>query len=597
MHIKCFILFLVLFKYTFADQDNYFINSLRVIGNESISEEEIIFLIRQKPPNILFRRPIFDPRLLKLDALTIKNYYYTKGFLDVSIKDSYTLNDGFIDLSFEIIEGKQYFISEISLAGNKLIPDRDILSLLDVKSGETYNPVKINDNIKKVENEYFELGKLFFVINIQSNVSDSVSLNIDIKEGEEVKIQKTHFEGIEERIDTSLVSRELLYDYGSSYRKSIIDQTTQRIRDLGIFSLVNFVPVAKAGSDSLVDMVIELKTFKQREWNSTGGYDPIRFAEGAEPIPALSATIEWKNRSIFDSPTQFSTKLLAGVPVEEEFIRPRIRYDISLSKNWIFNIRFPSRLTSYYETFIEYKDSARTIERYGVQLTQNFRFSGRSYLQTNSVWESFSDNSDKIGRSVARVEQKSIGIKVFFDKRDNPLFTRKGVLFIGSFKSAGYFLGGERDYLKGDLTFQIYHPIKKRSVLAIRIKNGRIWGWNSNIPDYSYEKFYLGGSTSLRGWQILKFKELNGQPWGDVYRFMSNVEYRFPLYRSLGSTLFFDGGILTNTIDSVSIRNIEWDGGVGITINTPLGPARLDYAIQINDPKKWQIQLGVQSLF
>jgi len=113
MHIKCFILFLVLFKYTFADQDNYFINSLRVIGNESISEEEIIFLIRQKPPNILFRRPIFDPRLLKLDALTIKNYYYTKGFLDVSIKDSYTLNDGFIDLSFEIIEGKQYFISEI----------------------------------------------------------------------------------------------------------------------------------------------------------------------------------------------------------------------------------------------------------------------------------------------------------------------------------------------------------------------------------------------------------------------------------------------------------------------------------------------------
>ena len=161
-------------------------------------------------------------------------------------------------------------------------------------------------------------------------------------------------------------------------------------------------------------MVIELKPFKQREWNSTGGYDPIRFAEGAEPIPALSATIEWKNRSIFESPTQFSTKLLAGVPVEEEFIRPRIRYDISLSTNWIFNIRFPSRLTSYYETFIEYKDSTRTIERYGIKLTQNFRFSGRSYFQTNSVWESFSDNSDKIGRSVARVEQKSIGIKVFF---------------------------------------------------------------------------------------------------------------------------------------------------------------------------------------
>ena len=107
----------------------------------------------------------------------------------------------------------------------------------------------------------------------------------------------------------------------------------------------------------------------------------------------------------------------------------------------------------------------------------------------------------------------------------------------------------------------------------------------------------MGGSTSLQGWQILKFKKLNGQPWGDVYRFMTNIEYRFPLYRSLGSTLFFDGGILTNSIDHVSLPNIEWDGGVGMTINTPLGPARLDYAIQINNPKKWQIQLGVQSLF
>ena len=596
MHTRCFILFFVVFNYTFADQDNYFINSLKVSGNQAISEDEIVFLIRQKPPNILFRRPVFDPRLLKLDALTIKNYYFTKGFLDVSIKDSYALNNGYVDLSFNITEGKQYFISDIFIAGNKLISDKSILSLLDVQSGEIYNPVKINENITRVENEYFELGKLFFVLTIQSNVTDSVSLNINIREGEEVKIQKTHFEGIE-GIDKSLVSRELLYDYGSLYKKSTIDQTTQRIRDLGVFSLVNFVPVAKAGSDSLVDMVIELKPFKQREWNSTGGYDPIRFAEGAEPIPALSATIEWKNRSIFESPTQFSTKLLAGVPVEEEFIRPRIRYDISLSTNWVFNIRFPSRLTSYYETFIEYKDSTRTIERYGIKLTQNFRFSGRSYFQTNSVWESFSDNSDKIGRSVARVEQKSIGIKVFFDKRDNPLYTRRGLLFIGSFKSAGYLLGGERDYLKGDLTLQIYYPIKKRSVLAFRIKNGRIWDWNSSIPDYSYEKFYLGGSTSLRGWQILKFKELNGQPWGDVYRFMTNIEYRFPLYRSLGSTFFFDGGILTNSIDHVSLPNIEWDGGVGMTINTPLGPARLDYAIQINNPKKWQIQLGVQSLF
>ena len=62
-------------------QDNPItIKSLELDGNNSISEKEILFIIRQKPPNIIYRRPIFDARLLKLDALSLKNYYHSKGF-------------------------------------------------------------------------------------------------------------------------------------------------------------------------------------------------------------------------------------------------------------------------------------------------------------------------------------------------------------------------------------------------------------------------------------------------------------------------------------------------------------------------------------
>ena len=75
---------------------------------------------------------------------------------------------------------------------------------------------------------------------------------------------------------------------------------------MGIFSMVNMVPVKVVNSDSLVNIVIEFRRYKQREWNSVGGYDPIRFAEGAEPIPAWNATIEWRNRSFFNTPTHFN---------------------------------------------------------------------------------------------------------------------------------------------------------------------------------------------------------------------------------------------------------------------------------------------------
>ena len=62
-----------------------------------------------------------------------------------------------------------------------------------------------------------------------------------------------------------------------------MDNTSRKLREMGVFSMANMIPVKVAGSDSLVNMVIEFRRYKQREWNSTGGYDPIRFAEGAEP--------------------------------------------------------------------------------------------------------------------------------------------------------------------------------------------------------------------------------------------------------------------------------------------------------------------------
>ena len=163
------------------------------------------------------------------------------------------------------------------------------------------------------------------------------------------------------------------------FSKRKVDISTRRLREMNVFSLVNIVPVKVINSDSLVNMVVELDNYKQREWNSIGGYDPIQFADGAEPIPAISVMTEWRNRSFFNSPTQFSTKLLAGIPVEEEFIIPRIRYDVSLSSNWFLGIRFPTKITTYYETFFDNwedqnlnKKSLKLLERQGLNVTFKF---------------------------------------------------------------------------------------------------------------------------------------------------------------------------------------------------------------------------------
>ena len=91
--------------------------------------------------------------------------------------------------------------------------------------------------------------------------------------------------------------RELTYEKGDLYTKKETDKTLKQLREMGIFSMANLTPVRVANSDSLVNLVIEFRRYKQREWYSAGGYDPISFAEGSPELPALSATIEWRNRA------------------------------------------------------------------------------------------------------------------------------------------------------------------------------------------------------------------------------------------------------------------------------------------------------------
>ena len=175
------------------------------------------------------------------------------------------------------------------------------------------------------------------------------------------------------------------------------------------------------------------------------------------------------------------------------------------------------------------------------------------------------------------------------------MFTKKGYLLDFTVKSTGF--GGSREYFKTDLTIQSYYPSTSKSVFALRMQLGRMWNWDDDYSDYSYEKFYLGGSTSMRAWDVLRFSNKDGIPHGEIIRLMTNLEFRADIYKLIGLTIFSDGGILTGEMSSVSFPNIKWNAGLGVTIRTPLGPFRIDYAYRLKENKESRVQLGVQNLF
>ena len=590
--------------------DNAQIKSVTFIGNKNIKSNSLQKIINIQNKSIFTDLP-FDRRVIKLDAISIKNYYLTNGYLDVSVVDSFSVNEKSADIYFRILEGKQYFLNSINISGNNSLKDEEIFSLLNLRKNYPFNPVGIQINRNRLDDRYFENSKLFTNIKIEPLVSDSVTINIIIDEGPDISINKIYIEGKNEDLDSNLIYRELLFSKNDKYVKSKIDLSQRKLMEIGIFSMAAITPVKNISNDSTVNIVIELREMNQREIISSGGYYPITVNEGVDQVIALAGDVAWKDRRVLNSVSSFEIKSSLAIPFETGYRYPRFNFDMLLSNQWILGLRFPYELKGFFQSFRNYNQEDG-IYRYGFQLANILRLDERSYFRSILRWELFDDNKRDNKNDI---ENRSFRVIGRFDKSNNPLYPSKGYVLNTEIISVGGILGGNRTYQKIDTGIQNYFSIIKRWVLASRVKYGMIFNWKSEYDIYEtllYDKFYLGGSSSLRAWDPLKFlteidpgTDLVGVaddriiPKGMLTRILINFELRFPIYKLIGGEVFIDGGQLTDKSNSISFNNIRWGKGFGVTIKTPFGPVRLDYSNPFNNSSfgDGKLNLGLLYIF
>jgi outer membrane protein insertion porin family len=125
-----------------------------------------------------------------------------------------------------------------------------------------------------------------------------------------------------------------------------------------------------------------------------------------------------------------------------------------------------------------------------------------------------------------------------------------------------------------------------------------------------YERYYLGGLYSLRGF---KFHNISPREHssantfyeepvgGDTYWFGS-AEYSIPIIEQehgvgVRFALFYDIGNVAADPYSWSLTEFNDNWGVGLRLNLPIGPIRLDYGIPIHHDQfnsgSGQFQFGV----
>ena len=105
------------------------------------------------------------------------------------------------------------------------------------------------------------------------------------------------------------------------------------------------------------------------------------------------------------------------------------------------------------------------------------------------------------------------------------------------------------------------------------------------------ERYYAGGDGSIRGFSRHSVgpKRDGDLPVGGKFTLITNYEIRFPLYKKLGATFFWDAGNVWHNAEQFNIKDIRHGTGCGLRYNSPLGIARLDFGLNVDKRKNEKI--------
>jgi outer membrane protein assembly factor BamA len=160
------------------------------------------------------------------------------------------------------------------------------------------------------------------------------------------------------------------------------------------------------------------------------------------------------------------------------------------------------------------------------------------------------------------------GALLTLDTRDNQMYPRRGSLLAAK---SGVFLdssGGDKWFTQVDLDARKYLPLWNRHVLAFQSR--LVWS-GEDVPFQAMPE--LGGSELLRGFYEGRFR--------DRVAAAAQVEYRFPLFWRLGGVLFGGVGLVSPSLEAVSLRDGKPAGGAGLRIALPAKEQRINFRLDV----------------
>jgi outer membrane protein insertion porin family len=560
------------------------ISQIRFEGNAHIKSATLRKQMKTRGRTIIYfmdKTGRLDEVQLEQDMDKIREYYQNKGFIDVEIKEvrKDRTAKGPMIITIVIQEGPQYHVRKLTISGYEHSSEKLIRQFLKMKEGSIYSPKQLHDDAKAVADAYGSGGYVDLVITPEGTPAGPglIDVHYTIEEGSRSFVNRVDIQG-NTRTKDKVIRREVLVAPGDVFNTVRVDTTKKRLENLGYFAKVETYP-EDTDIPGRKDLTILVQEKRTGSLSFGGGFSTVDKLVGfAELTQGNFDLFNWP--SFTGGGQKFRLRLQYGTE-RKDFI-------LAITEPYFLDRRLALTGSVFY-TEANYLSSDYDQRNYGFTFEMRKPINAYMYgalgytLQDIDIFNVNPASGAFIqSQAGSTVESKLFG-SIVYDSRDNPLLSRRGQRITFSPAMTGGFLGGDTQIYGLDLEGSQYFHLPWDTILLI---NGEIatvsqWGAGSQVP--IYERLFLGGSNNLRGFPFREVgpQDENGEPTGGQSMARTTIEWTFPIIEKARGAVFYDMGFVNSDAWSFGFNHMASDVGIGLRLDLPIGPLRLDYGYPV----------------
>ena len=460
-------------------------------------------------------------------------------------------------LTYHVLENP--VLKEVRIEGNTVEKTKDLMDLVTVQKGKMLNGRILQENVQAIQEKYRADGYILAKIsdlNIAQDGTLTIKISEGILEGYKVKGNKKTKEHV--------ILREMRQKPGEPFNANQARRSMQRVYNLGFFEDVN-VKMNPGIEPNAVIMEIDVKEKRTGSFGIGAGYSS---ADGMVGMVSISDS---NFRGMGD--TISLSYEMSGNDTDARGYSFMYRRPWLDKKETAGTVRLYNRTYEYddynsngdhLESFMrKYSGEELTLSRPVSEYSTNFvtlKNRKDKYVKhtENGTAGNRSTNIPWLHKNFGTT--RSITIEHVTDTRDNVYEPTTGSRASLSAEFAGF--GGDFSFQKYMISDTQYFKVGRSQVFAVR---GQYGLGNGSISEYN--QFRLGGQDSIRGYREDQFR-------GNRMA-LASIEYRFPIVSKVTGAIFTDYGGAWDR--GLTPEHMHGSVGVGLGLNTPIGPLRLDY--------------------